>query len=143
MDIPCRVILMLDACHSAGVGPLRIKRAQAPLDGLQRSFADEEVGVVVWVAAQGPEQSREDGKLHHGLFTLAVMEGLSGKAGVNKKGEVHLSALDQYVFDRVTELSKDLQHPSMGRPPFIYSFALARPQPPGSGEAGARKSPSP
>jgi uncharacterized caspase-like protein len=131
MDLPCRVILMLDACHSAGVGPLRIKRAHAPLDGLQRSFADEEVGVVVWVAAQGPETSREDSKLKHGYFTLAVMEGLAGKAAMNKKGEVHLSALDQYVFDRVTEMSRDLQHPSMGRPPFIYSFALSRPQAPG------------
>jgi hypothetical protein len=127
MDLPCRVVLMMDACHSAGVGPLRVKRAHAPLDGLQRSFADEEVGVVVWVAAQGPETSREDAKLNHGYFTLAVMEGLAGKAGMNKKGEVHLSALDQYVFDRVTDMSNDLQHPSMGRPPFIYSFALARP----------------
>jgi WD40 repeat protein len=141
MDLPCRVILMLDACHSAGVGPLRIKRAHAPLDGLQRSFADEEVGVVVWVAAQGPETSREDDKLRHGYFTLAVMEGLAGKASMNKKGEVHLSALDQYVFDRVTEMSKDLQHPSMGRPPFIYSFALSRPQAPVSGEPAALKTP--
>jgi WD40 repeat protein len=141
MDLPCRVVLMMDACHSAGVGPLRIKRAHAPLDGLQRSFADEEVGVVVWVAAQGPETSREDSKLKHGYFTLAVMEGLAGKAGTNKKGEVHLSALDQYVFDRVTEMSKDLQHPSMGRPPFIYSFALSRPQGPASGEPSARGTP--
>jgi hypothetical protein len=62
---------------------------------------------------------------------------------MNKKGEVHLSALDQYVFDRVTDLSKDLQHPSMGRPPFVYSFALAKPQTPGSGETGAKKAPGP
>jgi hypothetical protein len=45
------------------------------------------------------------------------------------------------VFDRVTENSKDLQHPSMGRPPFVYSFALSRPQVPASAETAVQKKP--
>jgi len=54
------------------------------------------------------------------------MEGLSGKAR-SKDGKVYLHQLDAYIYDRVTELSGDRQHPAITRPTSIRSFALARP----------------
>jgi uncharacterized caspase-like protein len=78
-------------------------------------------------AAMGREESRENAQFGHGLFTLALIEGLSGKADLHKEGVVRLNGLDSYVDYRVTELSKDGQHPVTAKPATIRSFALSTP----------------
>ena len=62
------------------------------------------------------------------FFTLAVTEGLSGKADANNDGLVYSTELDAYVSQRVKDLSNGRQHPVTAKPGTIRSFPLARPE---------------
>jgi hypothetical protein len=127
--LPGRVVLMLDACHSAPADAVRFgKRKAGPTDAVVHDLTDEGVGVIVLVAAQGSEQSRENLGRKHGYFTQAILDGLSGAADYNKDGLIHLNELDLYVYNQVTEWSRDLQHPAIGKTATIRSFALAQPR---------------
>jgi WD40 repeat protein len=126
-DLPGRILLLLDACHSAPADSVRFKRHRGTADVLVRDLADEEVGVIVLVSAQGPEEAKESAEKKHGYFTQALLDGLSGKADYNKDGLIHLTELDLYVEDQVAQWSKDTQHPAIGKPATIRSFPLARP----------------
>ena len=123
-SLPCKVILVLDACHSGAVGGVELRARGA--DNLVRDLVAEDRGVIVMCAAMGAEVAMESDKVGHGFFTKALVEGLSGKAK-SDDGKVYLHRLDAYLYDRVTELSADRQHPAITRPTSIRSFALARP----------------
>lgn len=130
-ELPGRVVLMLDACHSGAKGNTSLigsgKSSSTITDDLVRDLVDDDCGVIVMCAAMGREESRESAELKHGYFTLALMEGLSGKADYDKDGVILLTELDLYVDNRVRELSKDEQHPVTAKPTTIRSFALAKP----------------
>lgn len=131
-ELPCRVLLLLDACHAGAkrnsslISAAR-KQTGALSDELVRELADDDSGVVVMCAAMGNQESRESTDVKHGYFTLALIEGLSGKADYNKDGLVYLTELDLYVDNRVRELSKDQQQPVTAKPTTIRSFPLAKP----------------
>jgi uncharacterized caspase-like protein len=122
-ELPGRVILMLDACHSGAVGA-RVKGAQAFTDDLTRELADDDCGVIVMCAAMGKEESLEDGE--HGYFTRYLIGGLSGQAD-RYKGRVYFTGLDYYVERMVSEKTQDRQHPVTAKPSTIRSFALTQP----------------
>jgi uncharacterized caspase-like protein len=127
-ELPGRVLLLLDACHSAPADAVRLRpHRRGNTDGLVRDLTDEDIGVVVLVSAQGPEKALESAEMKHGYFTQALLDGLSGKADYNRDGLVQLTELDLYVENQVVERTKDQQHPAIGKPATIRSFALARP----------------
>ena len=65
---------------------------------------------VLFTACQKDELSMESFLFNnHGLFTHALIEGLSGKAAFN--GVVSINILSQFVFDKVRELSNGKQNP--------------------------------
>jgi predicted Zn finger-like uncharacterized protein len=115
--LPGRVVVLLDACHSGAIGLL--------FDDLSRELIDEDCGVVVMCAATPSKAALETGG--HGLFTLSVIEGLSGKAS-KRDGSVYLHHLQQYVVDHVMDLSKDTQHPIVVVPPWMRPFGLSKPE---------------
>jgi WD40 repeat protein len=118
-DLPGRVLLLLDACHSGAIG------LGAGISDLARNLADEDCGVVVMCAALGSETAGEANG--HGHFCQALIEGLQGKAAHNPRdGCIYLHHLEQYVIDRVLELSHDEQHPTTAKPT-IRPLALAKP----------------
>jgi WD40 repeat protein len=127
VGLPCKAILMLDACHAGAVGGDKRRSAEGLTDDLVRDLATDDYGVVVMCASMGRESSLESQSVKHGLFTLAVVEGLSGKGGKSTDGVVYLHHLDAYVTDRVKELSGGQQHPVTAKPTSIRSFPLARP----------------
>lgn len=112
-----KVLLLLDACHSGAIG--------RELLDLARNLADEDCGVVVMCAALGKEKAGEaDG---HGFFCRATIEALEGKGQKNARdGCVYQHHLEQYVNDRVEELSKREQHPTTAKP-ILPPFPLAKP----------------
>jgi uncharacterized caspase-like protein len=132
-DMPCQVLLLLDACHSAaGV------RAFTPAgDEATGNLTDDETGVAVLCAAMGAEEAQE--KDGHGLFTRAVLQALKESEGVpfnrhDRRQYVH--HLGSFVQDEVKEMSHDEQHPFLTMPYVTESFPirqLAR-QSPGRGE---------
>jgi hypothetical protein len=78
-------------------------------------------------SSQGREYSLESALVKHGYFTFALIEGLAGRADVNRDGAVFLNELDIYTARRVRELSQDQQHPASARPANIRPFVLAKP----------------
>jgi uncharacterized caspase-like protein len=127
-ELPGRVLLLLDACHSAPADAVRLRpHRRGTTDGLVRDLSDEGVGVIVLVSAQGPEEAKESAAKKHGYFTQALLDGLSGKADYNKDGLIQLTELDLYVENQVVEWTHDRQHPAIGKPATIRSFALSRP----------------
>ena len=59
-------------------------------------------------------------------ITLALTEGLSGKAYVNGDEAIYSNELDAYVSERVKDLSNGEQHPVTVQPGTIRSFPLAK-----------------
>ncbi len=121
-----RVLLLLDACHSGAYKAGRAGKRASPADDLARELTDDDCGVVVMCAAMGAEESQENKEKRHGFFTLALLEGMKGKADYNRDGLIHLTELELYVDNRVTELSRDEQHPVTLKPGPVRSFALVR-----------------
>ncbi|MFO0867172.1 MAG: caspase family protein [Gemmataceae bacterium] len=124
-----RVLILLDACHSGALdasGVVKSKGAVGGQDDLAQRLKRSDVGVVTLCASMRDEKSLESASLGHGFFTLSLVKGLSGAAGVNAEGEIHLSRLCAYVEEQVPELSNDRQHPVVGRPTSVRSFAIAR-----------------
>ncbi|MCA9074412.1 MAG: caspase family protein [Planctomycetaceae bacterium] len=121
---PGRMIVMLDACHAGSSGGDRRKAVGAPTDDLVRDLATDDYGVVVMASSMGQEFSLESPDNQNGMFTLAVCEGLEGKADTNKDTHVYFNELDLYVTDRVKELTGGKQHPVTAKPTTIRSFPL-------------------
>jgi uncharacterized caspase-like protein len=125
--IPGRLTLILDACHSGAIGGGRKRGVGELTDQLVRDLTAEESGLVVMCSALGGEQAQESHKFRHGLFTVALLEGLAGKGGRSPEGAVYLTALDAYVAARVKELSKGQQNPVTGKPTSVRDFPLSKP----------------
>lgn len=123
--VPGRVVVVLDACHAGAVDGERRKGALT--DDLVRDLVTTDYGVVVMCSSMGKEYSEESEQDKQGYFTLALLEGLAGKADNNKDGVVYLTELDDYVTQRVKELTKGRQHPVTAKPTSVRSFPLAKP----------------
>ena len=62
-------------------------------------------------SSMGREESQENNAHRGGAFTVALTEGLTGKADLNKDGVVYLNELDAYVTDRVKEVDQGAAAP--------------------------------
>jgi WD40 repeat protein len=122
--LPGKILVLLDTCHAGGVGGGKRKSLT---DDLVRDLVREESGLAVLCSSTAREESLENNEHRLSNFTLAVVEGLSGKAGKALNGAVYLHHLDAYVTDRVKQLSRGQQHPVTRRPETVASFPLSRP----------------
>jgi WD40 repeat protein len=125
--IPGRFILLLDACHSGAVDGEKRRAGDSLTDDLVRDLVTDDYGVIVMCSAMGREFALESPTVEHGFFTLALVEGLNGKADYNLDSLIHLNEIDLYVTDRVKVLSEGKQHPVTARPTSIRSFPLTKP----------------
>ena len=57
------------------------------------------------VVASGSDQSAMEGYEGHGVFTWALLEGLSGKADANRDGFVTVTELTAYLENLVPEIT--------------------------------------
>ena len=124
-SIKGKVILALDACHSGGI------EDGTKGDTLAQDLADElvteESGLILFCACRSQEVAKEDHKLRSGRFTHALIEGLSGKARKATNGAIYLTALEDYVSERVKKLSNNEQKPFLKKPERIQNFPLSKP----------------
>jgi WD40 repeat protein len=124
-----KAVLFLDTCHAnSAVATRGLAPKGVDVASVVNDFAKTENGVVVFASSQGSELAREDAAWGHGAFSLALIDGLEGKADVLHTGEITISGLDLYIADRVKALTEGHQHPVMSRPNTIpdFAFALAR-----------------
>jgi hypothetical protein len=61
-----------------------------------------------------------------GWFAQALAEGLNGRAATDGADGVSLSELEEYVKQRVGELSGNRWRPNVGRSPLIPSIPLTK-----------------
>jgi uncharacterized caspase-like protein len=128
-EIPCSVLLLMDACHSsAGVKVFKeftsMKKAS---DDLTRSLTDDQVAVTVLSAAMAHEIARE-GK-DHGLFTEALLAALKAKAGEGVPFDAHerqmyVHHLYSHVFSEVRRASEGKQNPFLNMPWTVPPLAV-------------------
>jgi uncharacterized caspase-like protein len=110
-------------------GDLLAKQLRVSVDELARDLSSDAQGVI-WMSSSEPrEVSIESAALKHGYFTQALTEGLSSKAVSGRDGLVHVLKLQNYLFDRVSELSNGQQHADNNTPPGfgLGRLALSRP----------------
>jgi WD40 repeat protein len=121
-DIPCQVLLILDACHSAA-GVKAFKRAN---DDAARTLTDDECAVAVLCAAMGEEYAQEANG--NGLFTRALVDALKG-ADVpynHRDHRQYVHDLYKFVLEEVQADSDDQQHPFLNLPWVTRPFAVRR-----------------
>jgi WD40 repeat protein len=129
-EYKCQVLLMLDACHSAGFGEGKklSKLGMKPAtDDVARDLTEDDYGVAVMCAAMGHEKA--EGKGGHGLFTQAMLEAMEKKPGVpvpfNRHNQrVYIHHLQAFVFDEVSARSEERQHPFLSLPWVVESFVV-------------------
>jgi WD40 repeat protein len=118
-DVKCRKLVLLDTCHAGG----------AIETNLLRRFIPNGQGPFVIAACDQSEQSFEDNKLGHGVFTYAVLEAFGSqfrKADVNSDGQLSPKELFDYVRDRVPELMKEVK-PGNTQNPICFPHADSLP----------------
>jgi WD40 repeat protein len=130
-DMPCQVLLLLDACHSAA-------GVRAFSDEATGKLTDDECGVAVLCAAMGAEEAQE--KNGHGLFTKAVLEALGDGVDVlynRRDHRQYVHHLGTFVQDAVKDWSNDEQHPFLTMPYVTESFPIRQMPPRAPDKAGS------
>lgn len=149
-------LIMLDACHSGEVDKealvernsiaaadpsikVRSKSGSTlirPKAGLKNSFTymktlfgdvAKGTGATVISAAGGYEFALESDDWNNGVFTYAILQGLSsGDADLNGDGLVRVSELKNYVTLQVVELTDGKQHPTTRTENSVNDFIVAK-----------------
>jgi len=151
--IACRNrLVMIDACHSGEVDKEQaVERSSLvnnnvnvntksgtefirPKAGLKNSFTymkalfsdvSKGTGATVISAAGGFEFALESDDWNNGVFTYAVLHGLTdGNADMNGDGYVDVTELKQYVTIKVVDLTNGQQHPTTRTENEVNKFVL-------------------
>ena len=97
------VVLFLDTCHSGAFG-----------FDIRKSYNAETRSGLALVFSCSPLELSFEGLQYgggHGLFSYAILEGLSGNADKNNNGNITFRELFDYAYLKVKELSNDRQNP--------------------------------
>jgi WD40 repeat protein len=122
-SIAGKVILFVDACHSGNV--MGGRRGEIDITGVINELTSAENGAVIFASSTGRQYSLEDPIWNNGAFTKALVEGLSGKADYTGKGKITINMLELYISERVKELTKGRQTPTVTKPKTIPDFPIA------------------
>jgi hypothetical protein len=111
-----RVVLLMDACHSAGVSTDGTRDLPNNLANqyLERLLYHEE-GRAVITSSDVNEKSHESKKWGngHGVFTYYILDGLKGRADFNRDRLVSVGELFRYVRQKVRLDTNFVQNPRM------------------------------
>lgn len=124
LQIPSKVILILDTCRAGAVaGGARkgIVDTTQLLKELQ--MQSDYRGLVTLAASTGREVSVEKPEWGHGALTKALLEGLSGKAA-GDDGSITTIELGSWVIDEVKRLTGGEQHATYSSSTGLLPFTL-------------------
>jgi len=108
-------VMVIDACHSGGSVELLATRGGAEEKALAQ--LSRSAGIHVLASAGSEQYAGEFESLGHGVFTYALLEGLSGKAdGAPLDGKITIYELKSYLDDQVPEMTQkfkgNIQYPN-------------------------------
>ena len=122
-NLPSKVILMADSCHSGNI--TGGKRRSADITGALKDMMSAGAGQVIMTATTGGSYAYENKQWGHGAFTRALNDGLkSGLADYDKNKVITIKELDFYVTFRVKELTGGKQKPTTIVPESIPDFPV-------------------
>jgi hypothetical protein len=108
-----RLVFIGDTCYSGGSGgrtiPVAGKRAN--ISGVFWERVSQGKGRVILTASDANEVSVEKDELKHGVFTYYLLEGLRGKADLDKDKLITVDEIYQYVSTKVPQATGQNQHP--------------------------------
>lgn len=99
-NIPGRVFLIIDSCHSGATGFTKTH--------LVRPNPSNQT--VVISSSLSRDTSAELAQFRNGAFTQAFLEAMSGRADANRDGIITLQEMHNYVYTRVGQLTQGKQH---------------------------------
>ncbi len=102
-----RVVTFIDACYS-GASVTSSKSTRAFVEDPFKAF--EGSGRMTITSSDGREQSLEDEKLKHGIFTYRLLEALKGKADYNNDGIVMADEIARYIKEHVPNDARERSH---------------------------------
>ena len=98
-------LIILDACESGGAVETIAMRGASEEKAIMQLARS--AGVAVLASAGQDQVATEFSKLGHGVFTYALLKGLSGEAdGAPRDGKITIKELEAYINDQVPELTK-------------------------------------
>jgi hypothetical protein len=106
-----RVLVLLDACHSSAT---TMDGASLAMDSTALRIGVAAANVTVLTSSSGSEVSREDPAWGHGAFTKVLLDALTDSAAdTDHNGLINTTELSDYVFTRVSSLTRGAQTPGM------------------------------
>jgi hypothetical protein len=120
-----KTLFFIDTCHSGNVLGTTRRALANDLNGVVNELASAENGAVVFAASTGRQYSQEKAEWNNGAFTMAVVEGLGGRADFVGRGRITINMLDLYISERVKELTRGQQTPTTAKPSTVPDFPVA------------------
>jgi hypothetical protein len=108
-----RLVFIADACYSGGSGGRTISVADTRAN-IGDGFLERVVGgrgKVIMTASSANEVSVEKDELQHGVFTYYLLEGLRGKADLDRDAMITVDEAYRYVYEQVPKATGQEQHP--------------------------------
>lgn len=125
-EIAGKAVLFFDTCHSGDVFGGTRTDSQADVDKFANQLAAAESGVIVFTSSSGKQFSKEDSQWENGAFTEALLEGIRGMADFTNDWYVSIAELEEYLGDRVKELTDGAQTPKTAKPRTVENLRIAR-----------------
>lgn len=119
-----RIVLFADTCHAGSVTTTHAAALSRDHARLADELRAPENGVIVLASSARSEESLEVRSLGNGVFTKALVDGLSGRADLLRRGEITVKGLDYYVASQVAAMTKAAQNPVSLIPPGMPDFRL-------------------
>ncbi|MFH2141693.1 MAG: caspase family protein [Bacteroidota bacterium] len=111
-------LFILDACQSGGA--VNVLANRGAVEEKAMAILARSTGTYFLTASGSEQLAGEFASLGHGVFTFAILQGLSGQADANKDGKISIKELSLYVENKVPELSEKYKGASQF--PVSYGF---------------------
>ena len=102
-----RVVTFIDACYS-GASVTTSKSTRAFIEDPFKAFEGQ--GTMTITSSDGNEESLEDAKLKHGIFTYRLIQALKGAADYNGDGIIMADEVARYIKQYVPDDARERSH---------------------------------
>lgn len=121
-----RSAIFMDACQAGD--PRSTEACTGAVTNLVSDLSSSEQGAVVFSASTAKHYAQETTLWGNGAFTMALLEGLKGKAAYGEGKSITVSMLDLYLSERIKSLTKGQQISTSAKTYDLPDFVLAAPQ---------------